>query len=360
MPAAEPVPAGAARPPRPRPLQRAIRDLSPGYFAFIMATGIISSAVDGEGVPWLSVILLVIALVAYPVLVVAYGWRFARHRDAFMTDAMDPRTAFAYFTFVAGSNVLGARLAADGHDGATVALLILAVLAWITLSYVMPVRLLTHHGPRSALAGVNGTWFLWTVGTESIAVAAASLTSAARLAPVAVGFWSVGVLLYLLISALVLAALLQFTVEEAGLTPAYWVFMGATAISVRAGALLLAFPATPLLTAVRPVVAGLSVMLWAFGTWLIPLLLSLGIWRYPMHHAPLRYDPSVWSMVFPLGMYSLASRALGSVLGVPWLVTLGHVGTWIAFGVWMVVFAAMLARFARFRTADQPGRGSPG
>jgi hypothetical protein len=37
--------------------------------------------------------------------------------------------------------------------------------------------------------------------------------------------------------------------------------------------------------------------------------------------------------VFPLGMYCVASRALGMALHVRWLVTAGPDGTWIAFGV---------------------------
>ena len=56
----------------------------------------------------------------------------------------------------------------------------------------------------------------------------------------------------------------------------YWVFMGATAISVLAGAQILRLPPGPLVGAVHAVVGGLSVVLWAVGTWLIPLLLALG------------------------------------------------------------------------------------
>jgi tellurite resistance protein TehA-like permease len=51
-------------------------------------------------------------------------------------------------------------------------------------------------------------------------------------------------------------------------------------------------------------------------------------------------------MVFPLGMYCVASEALGTALHVNWLITVGHHGTWVAFAVWAAVFAAMLASFA--------------
>jgi hypothetical protein len=35
-------------------------------------------------------------------------------------------------------------------------------MAWVLLSYGMPLGLAIRHGTRSALAGSNGTWFLWT------------------------------------------------------------------------------------------------------------------------------------------------------------------------------------------------------
>jgi hypothetical protein len=56
---------------------------------------------------------------------------------------------------------------------------------------------------------------------------------------------------------------------------------------------------------------------------------------------------TLWSLVFPLGMYCVASRALGMALNVRWLVTAAHDGTWIAFGVWALVFTAMLTSLAR-------------
>jgi tellurite resistance protein TehA-like permease len=135
-------------------------------------------------------------------------------------------------------------------------------------------------------------------------------------------------------------------VRAATLTPVYWILMGATAISVLAGAKVLALPASPLLAAVHPVVAGVSVMLWAFGTWLIPLLLGLGVWRHLVRRVPLRYEPAQWSMVFPIGMYCVASETLGRAIHVRWLVSVGHAGTWVALAVWVAVFAAMLGSFA--------------
>jgi tellurite resistance protein TehA-like permease len=348
----------ARREPALTRLRAGVRQLFPGYFALVMATGIVSTAVAGDGAAGLSAAMLVVTVSCYLLLIALYVWRLASYRPEFLADAANPRTAFALFTFVAGSDVLGARLAGDGHYTATAVLLAVAGAAWLLLSYGTPLALITGHGTGSALADVNGSWFLWTVGTQSLAVALTALRPplASPLAALAALLWAVGVVLYLIIATLVLAGLLHFPVQPAALTPAYWVFMGATAISVLAGARLLGLPEGPLLAAVRPVVAGVSVILWAFGTWLIPLLVGLGVWRHLVRRVPLRYDPGLWSMVFPLGMYCVASEALGAALHVNWLVTVGHDGTWVAFAVWAALFAAMLAALAGL-PRDPPASG---
>ncbi|MFT3872697.1 MAG: hypothetical protein QM714_08640 [Nocardioides sp.] len=48
----------------------AVRPLAPGYFALVMATGIVSVAMNNADQPVLSGLLLAIALAAYVVLVV--------------------------------------------------------------------------------------------------------------------------------------------------------------------------------------------------------------------------------------------------------------------------------------------------
>ena len=88
-------------------------------------------------------------------------------------------------------------------------------------------------------------------------------------------------------------------------------------------------------------------VLWAFGTWLIPLLVILGIWRHVMNGVPLAYDAAWWSIAFPVGMYGVASHELGATLDVRWLVSLGRDEAWPALAVWALVFAAMIVAFLR-------------
>jgi hypothetical protein len=114
------------------------------------------------------------------------------------------------------------------------------------------------------------------------------------LAPVAVGLWSIGLLLYLLLVALILQRWLTVPVTPQTLSPPYWILMGATAIIVLAGARILGLPAAPaVVKATAGFVEGFSFALWAFGTWWIPLLVVLGIWRHVRHRWPLTYEPGV-------------------------------------------------------------------
>jgi tellurite resistance protein TehA-like permease len=115
----------------------------------------------------------------------------------------------------------------------------------------------------------------------------------------------------------------------------------------------------PLGAAVYGVVAGLSVVLWAFGTWLIPLLLALGAWRHLLRHVSLAYEPGMWSIVFPVGIYGVASRELGAALNVSWLVTLGRYEGWLALAVRAVVAVAMTAALLGL-PVRLPARRSPG
>ncbi|MFC9497604.1 hypothetical protein [Streptomyces sp. NPDC056982] len=58
----------------------------------------------------------------------------------------------------------------------------------------------------------------------------------------------------------------------------------------------------------RPLVVGSSVVLWVFSSWLIPLLLTLGVWRHTLRRIPPRYELGWWNLVFPVGMYAVTTN----------------------------------------------------
>jgi len=329
-----------------------VRDMYPGYFALVMATGICSTALSEVGWPTASAALLVVGEACLAVLFAALGWRLLRYPRRVLADLTAPDRGYAFFTVVAACNVLATRLVTDGHRDAAVLLAGLGALVWLGLTYTIPVRLILGERPRPVLAGVNGTWFIWVVGTQSIAVSLAALDhpavpGARMTALLAVLMWSVGVVLYLVVATLVLTRLLLLEVRPEDLTPPYWVTMGATAITVLAAARILDMVPSPAVTATRAVVAGLGVVLWAFGTWLIPLLVAFGVWRHVLRRFRLSYVPAFWSVVFPLGMYAVASIQLGRAADLPIVEQIGRGWTWLAVAVWVLVFGAMLLSLSR-------------
>jgi tellurite resistance protein TehA-like permease len=178
-----------------------VRDLTPSYFALVMASGIISVGLRRHGGIGLSVLLLVVCAAAFVVLLVLNAWRLVAHRDAVAADLTDPARGFGFFTFVAGANVLGVRLAIDGHRAVAAVLLAIGLVAWLLLGYVIPWTAVLGRAERPLLSKADGTWFIWAVAAQSVAASAATLQPVFPglrdgLAVVAVFSWSVGLCLY--------------------------------------------------------------------------------------------------------------------------------------------------------------------
>ncbi|MFF2363865.1 DUF488 family protein [Streptomyces sp. NPDC058122] len=331
--------------------------LNAGSLAFVMGTGIVSTALYLGGAHEVSTVLLWAALAGFALLLPVQAWRLARRRPRFVAEFLGPRS-FVFLTIAISANVLAARLVPDGHTTAAAAFLAFGAVGWLVLDYGIPIALITTLRRSPSFDQVNGTWFLWAVGSQSVAVSAASLahTGTGHVLPIlAAVCFAVGVVQYLLIAGIVLARLLARPVQPEGLMTSVWIFMGAAAITVLAGVRLAALPTAATLLP-RPVLMGSSVVLWAFSTWLIPLLLALGVWRHAVRRIPLRYDTGWWNLVFPIGMYAVTTHELGRATGTSWMVTLGRWEIWVSAVVWAITFAAMAVSVLRPRSRAAHGQ----
>jgi tellurite resistance protein TehA-like permease len=168
-----------------------------------------------------------------------------------------------------------------------------------------------------------------------------------ELALLAIFSWSVGVFLYAAAGVFVAARLMLYPLRPIDLTPPYWVAMGATAITVVAGARIVQMADAPMVDATRGLIAGTSVLFWAFGTWLIPVLIAAGIWRHWVHKVPFRYEATLWSIVFPLGMYGVGGHFLGEADTLPIVRSIGANESWIALAAWGLTFVGMFVHLVR-------------
>ncbi len=352
-PELEPIPAGR--------VGSWIATLESGYFAAVMATGIVSIGLRLLGHTVLAEIILVATIAAFVVLLPAYLVRALRFPRRFAASLKDPSSAVAYFTLVAGTNVLAAALLAHGTWLLSTILGGAAFLLWLILTYGLFSSIVLG-GNRPQLRQINGGWLIWVVGTQSIAVLATVLAPQLpwlagedMLGAAAVLFWGVGVVLYLILVVIIFLRLFLIETTPPEMGPAYWILMGATAISVRAAAGILdvgATAPTPLLTEMHSFVAGLAVVLWSFGSWFIPLLVLFGLWRHLVRRYSRAYEPKLWSVVFPLGMYAVASVTLGRAIGFDFMQQLAAVWVWIGLAAWLVVVALILIAF--FSGARRP------
>jgi len=329
-----------------------VERLTPGYFALVMASGIISIASELRDFRWLSVSLFAVCIVAYLVLLVLNTWRFVVYRHAMIDDFKDPKRAFGFFTFVAGTNVLGTRAGMEHWYTLAAWLLVISFAVWLVMGYVIPWSAVLSRSERPVVALANGTWFIWVVASQSVAVSAAGLETVfedtrAYLAILAVLSWSVGVFLYTASAIIVALRIMLYELDPKELDPPYWVSMGAVAITVVAGARIVEMESAPMADAVRGLVAGFSVVFWAFATWLIPVLIAAGVWRHYVRKVPMTYVPTLWSIIFPLGMYSVAGIYLGRADHLPIVEWIGSNWLWVALTAWVIVFVAMFRSIGR-------------
>lgn len=312
-----------------------------------MGSGIVSMSLHLCGFVVASFVLLMIAAIGYVLLVGLNVWRFIAHRTAMAEDFNDVRKSFGFFTFVAGTAVLGSRLAMSGWWTPAVILLIIAAITWLALGYLVPLFAVVGKAERPILEGANGSWFIWVVGAQSVAVLAATLEphlaeSRDLLAITAVFTWSLGVVLYVAVAVFVALRIMTYRLDPYEFNPTYWVSMGALAITVVAAARIAEMASSPMVDATRGLVAGMAVLFWCFATWLVPALFGMGIWRHWVRRVPLIYEPSLWSIVFPLGMYSVAGIYLGRVNQLPIVEAVGSAWLWVAAAAWLLTFVAML------------------
>jgi tellurite resistance protein TehA-like permease len=334
----------------------------PGYFALVMATGIVSNAFFYLGYDVLSDALFWVTLAAFPVVLACFVVRAVVWPAAVWRDLVDPRLVFTFFTLVAAADVLGLQLHLRGEDHLALVLWLAALAIWVVLGY-FSFAVLTFDEGQTGADVVHGGWLIAIVGTESLVLLGAPLAdefgSLEDTIFVAVyALWGIGIVLYGIFITLFAYRIFFLRVDASEMNPLFWVVMGAAAIATNAGStLILNEPNLPFLDAMRPFVNGTTLILWAWATWWIPLLVIFGVWRHLVRHYPLTYAPMYWSLVFPLGMYAVATYRLALASDFHPIEIFSQAMVWIAFGAWVATMLGLLASARAHLRAARPVPG---
>jgi tellurite resistance protein TehA-like permease len=332
-----------------------LADLAPAYFGMVMATGIVSLAASLLGWPRLAQTLFHLNVAVYALLWVLTVLRMARYPRRFFGDMIDHLRGPGFFTIVAGTSVLaGQFVLLSDNIAAAFVLWLVALLLWIALTYAIFAGFTVKERKPTLDRGISGAWLLAVVATQSIALLSALLAphvgQPGRLEMnfLALSMWLWGGMLYIWMMSLIFYRYTFFPLAPGDLSPPYWINMGAMAISTLAGSLLVInAPDAPFLQSLLPFIKGFTVFYWATGTWWIPMLVVLALWRYVYRRFPMKYDPLYWGAVFPLGMYAASTHEMIRAMGFDFLGFLPPVFLALGLMAWTAAFTGLVLDLLR-------------
>ncbi|MBX3690457.1 tellurite resistance/C4-dicarboxylate transporter family protein [Dokdonella sp.] len=343
-------------------IRTSITTMSPGYFSMVMATGILSLAAHLMELPLLAQGLFVINWILFVLICTLAAARLLWHPRLVIGDLFNHLQAPGFFTFVAACSILGSQsLLIGGSLRLAILLGSVGLIAWVGLTYTIFTVLTVKQNKPSLDRGINGGWLLAVVATQSMAVISALIAPEVgqplrlELNFFALSMWLWGGMLYIWMMSLIFYRYTFFEFSPADLSPPYWINMGAMAISTLAGSLLiLNTPHAPFLNSMLPFLKGFTVFYWATGTWWIPMLLVLAIWRHVVRRFPFTYDPMYWGAVFPLGMYAVSTMRMMEALSLPFLGKLPHLMFALGIAAWTLLFVGQLRSLRRHWLATHP------
>ncbi len=320
----------------------------PGYFALVMATGILSIGMFQWKYIVLSHLFLYLNIIFYIVLWIIFIMRAIKFPIAVWNDLHHPARGVTFLTLVAGNNILGSQFAITMDNQALAVIFWFAgFIIWALLMYSFFLVNIIKEPKPTLEQSINGAWLLIVVATESVAVLGAIISVNDSVSPV-IAFISlcsfmIGGMFYFVLIGLILYRWLFISMKAEVLTPPYWINMGAVAIISLAGSRLVLYARMhETLSKWAGFVESFTLFFWAFACWWIPLLFLLFSYRHFVARVPLKYDPQYWSMVFPLGMFGVCTFNYSTVTGFSFLMPVSAIFVLIAFVTWVIVFIGLL------------------
>lgn len=350
-------------------LQQKIKTLLPAYFAIVMATGIISIALFLDNFESPAYILFYINIGFLSGLLIMLIYRLFYFTRELLEDFKSYLKGPGFFTIVAALCIVGNQwILLFGNTEVAKIFLIVAGIAWLIIVYGFFFNITVTKNKKSLNEGISGTWLVIIVAIQALSSLISFLTEDAGEPAyfylfLALCLFLLGCIFYLYIMSLIIYRISFFSLNAQELGAPYWINMGATAITTLAGSMLILHTENyNFIIDLLPFIKGFTLFFWAAGTWWIPLLIILGAWRHlimkvPTPVSPKGYDPTYWGMVFPLGMYTVATFRLSQALEIPFLKQIPEYFIYVAILAWIAVmigFVRHLVSFFSLKDSSKP------
>ncbi|MCW3110977.1 MAG: Tellurite resistance protein TehA [Segetibacter sp.] len=335
-------------------LKKEIQTLAPSLFALVMSTGIISISSNLLGYSTISNFLFYVNNIEYAVLVVQFLIRIIAFFPHVIKDLSSHAKGAGFLTITAASCILGLQHALMKQNfSIAVMLWFFALLLWIVFMYAFVVLVVVKKEKPSLEEGLNGSWLLLVVSIQSLSILANTLTAylpfpAGLTTFMAFAAFLMGFMFYVILITLIFQRLIFSPLKAEEFTPPDWIDMGAAAITALSGATMAnaiknAFTFNELTSFVKT----LSILSWTISTWWIPIVFTLEIRRHLFQRNSFKYQSSYWSMVFPLGVYTVCTIRLAEAVQFPYLYTIAKKFIFIAFAFWLITFIGMCLSLTR-------------
>ena len=324
--------------------------LFPGYFALVMATGVVSIACQLLGLPVVARALIAVNWLSYAILWTLTIIRALRFRAELLRDISDHQRAPGFFTIIAGTCVLGTQnVVVLGASNVGAALWWFGLGLWFAIMYTFFTAVTVRARKPTLANGINGAWLIAAVSTQSVVVLRCMLDTTAPPAQAiqfqVIAMFLIGAMLYLAIIPLIFYRLTFVPMRHEDFSPPYWINMGAVAISTLAGSMLIQRgDVWRMIGPLLPFIRGFTFFFWAVASWWIPFLFALMLWRYLWKQDRVQYEPAVWGMIFPLAMYTTSTLQFDRAMGYSFLDPIPQVLVYIALAAWLLAMFGLLRR----------------